>query len=78
MKKCKNCKYWDSPHEGYYDSETKGCCTLFNNESIDLHESNSSIMGCVEGCVDVSARCYDFEFVTQENFGCIHFKKNKL
>jgi hypothetical protein len=75
MKKCKNCKYWDSPCNGYLDGETKGVCELLNDQSDVLHDNNSAMLGLVEGCLSVHSRCDDFQFITQENFGCIHFKK---
>lgn len=77
MKTCKYCKYWQSPHEGYWEPSKMGNCTLLVDgaPSVTKVPSNSLVYGLVEGCVDVFDKRPDFEFVTGENFGCIHFKK---
>jgi hypothetical protein len=73
---CRNCKHWQSPHEGYWEAQEMGACAVFMNE-VERTEGNNSVYGLLEGCVDVFDKRPDFEFVTGERFGCIHFKKRK-
>lgn len=73
MGNCKNCKWWQSPHEGYWDANKFGNCNVLNNQQVS--DSQNNVYGLLEGCVDVFDKRPDFEFVTGENFGCIHFKK---
>lgn len=73
MKKiCKNCIYWENGHEGYWEPSRFGNCKVLDKE-IEVSEY-SLALGLVEGCVDVQDRCNSFEFITQEKFGCVHFK----
>lgn len=74
MRKCKNCVFWESPHEGYWESKKMGNCLLMKPDATRMTE-NSGVYGLLEGCVDVFDKRPDFEFITGENFGCIHFKK---
>ena len=75
MSKCKHCKYWKNGHDGYWHPELFGSCKVLSQEiTVPKH---SLVLGLVEGCVSVEDRCDTFEFITQENFGCIHFKVNK-
>jgi hypothetical protein len=74
MKKiCKNCRYWQNGHEAFYASDLFGICKVLNR-NINVLDFSLPV-GIVEGCVNVEDRCDTFEYVTGENFGCVHFKK---
>lgn len=74
--RCKSCEYWDSPHDGYWDGEKFGTCKLLNStEGAQKIANYAGVYGLVEGCVNVQDRTDDFEFVTGESFGCIHFER---
>jgi hypothetical protein len=76
MKKiCKNCTHWQNGHEGYWEPEHFGNCQVLDRE-IEVPKF-SLALGLVEGCVSVEDRCNTFEFITCENFGCVHFKVGK-
>lgn len=73
MKKiCKNCIHWKNGHEGYQEPSKFGNCEVLSLEC-EVPEY-SLLLGLVEGCVDVNDKHPSFEFVTQVNFGCVHFK----
>jgi hypothetical protein len=72
-KKCKNCNYWQNGHEGFWKPEKYGNCKVIDKKLET--PKYSSIIGIVEGCVNVENKISSFEYVTQENFGCIHFKE---
>lgn len=72
-KKCKNCKYWKRGHQGFWYTLKYGNCEVIEGEVESA--PYSSVIGIVEGCVNVEDRISSFEYVTQENFGCIHFKE---
>jgi hypothetical protein len=72
MKKiCANCKFWQNMHEAYYEPEFFGYCKVLNKD-ISVPEY-SLALGLVEGCISVEDKCNTFEFITQHNFGCVHF-----
>ena len=74
MKTCKNCKNWNKGHEGMWQSENFGNCELLNNGQ-DSNGNYNIIVGLCEGCVNVVDKVDNFEFVTGENFGCVHWEK---
>ena len=69
---CKNCIHWQKGHEAYWEPERYGSCKILNRE-IKVPEY-SLIGGILEGCVDVKDKCDTFEIVTQDFYGCVHFK----
>ena len=74
MGKCSTCNFWNEGHNGVYESDFHGTCTLLTNEANKVITLNDIIPLC-EGCVNVTDRVSGFEFVTGQNFGCVRYKK---
>jgi len=73
MNTCKNCKHWAGGHDGYW-SNVNGSCSVLQQQ-VNVKKKDALVIGLVEGAVDVKDRINTFEFITQENFGCVHFNK---
>jgi hypothetical protein len=72
MKKtCNNCKHWDAPHDGMWESEEWGACGRLDRDD------ERNITALCEGCVSVCDRVSDLEYVTHSTFGCIYFANAK-
>ena len=72
---CKNCLFWKKGHNCFLESESFGSCDVLDgSKQVD---GTTRVVGVVEGCLDVKEKCFSFEFVTGENFGCLHFSQTK-
>lgn len=83
MNTCKNCKWWEHSIQHIVDNNQYGCC--WNDEKIfcigDLDpDKEEDVLHSQIDCfvmTPISNIEDGVEFVTGENFGCIHFEDKK-
>ena len=51
---------------GMYDDEQWGCCKRHTDSNVE----NTKILALCEGCVNVTNRVRELEFITHQGFAC--------
>lgn len=59
---------------GMYDDDQWGACVRHTDANI----YNTRLIAMCEGCVNVSNRVREFEFITHESFGCVEYMESPI